>query len=562
MADRVPLLFGVKFVTFVPFFQTYSDAMHLFRSAGCLLAGILLVAFGDRLFAQNDQATPAGRAEHVVIVVWDGLRADSVDETATPTLAKFAREGTFFARHHSVYPTSTEVNGTAIATGCYPRRSGLIGNREYRPAVDPYRSFATEDLQAIRIGDAATGGNYLRVPTLAELAHAAGWRTATTSTKAVVLLQDRKARPDAGKLGEESVDLFSGNTLPESAVRDLAVSVGTPFPREIRLPNVDEDAWTTRALTQALWKDELPKISVLWLSEPDFSQHRYGPSSPQALKALASSDANLGTVLATLETRGWRDKTDVFVVSDHGFSTIGHQVDVARYLRGEGVETVNEFRAEPRTGQVLSVGLGGTVYLYAVGHDQATIRQVVEALQRSEFAGVIFTRDTLPGTLPLSAVHIDSPDAPDVAVALRWSEDRNADGLPGAIYADGERKAGQGTHATLSRYDLHNTLVANGPSFRRGFRDELPSANTDLAPTIASILGLPNVPPMDGRVLGEALAVPSSGQAAPAAPVTEKLTAAANVGGVDWQQYLQVTHYAGVEYFDEGNAVPSVPAAK
>lgn len=525
----------------------------------CLLGALLLASAGTDLLAQGAPPVPATSSEHIVVVVWDGLRADSVDETATPTLAKLAREGTFFARHHSVYPTSTEVNGTAIATGCYPAHSGVIGNREYRPAIDPYRSFATEDLQAIRIGDAATGGSYLRVPTLAELLHASGERTVTTSTKAVILLQDRKARPDAGKLEDESVDLFSGNTLPESAMRDLARVVGTPFPREVRLPNVDEDAWTTQALMQALWQPGLPKLSVLWLSEPDFSQHRFGPSSPQALKALASSDANLATVLRTLETRGWRDATDVFVVSDHGFSTIGQQVDVGKYLRGEGIDAVDEFRAEPKPGQVMVVGLGGTVYLYAAGHDRETVCQTVEALERSEFAGVVFSRDGLPGTFSLETIHIDSPDAPDVAVALRWNDDPNAAGLAGTIYADGERRPGQGTHATLSRYDLHNTLVANGPSFRRGFRDELPSANTDLAPTIARILRLANVPPMDGRVLAEAMTVPAGATPAPGAPVTEKSEASQNIGGHAWHQYLQMTKYDGVTYFDEGNAVPGAP---
>ena len=36
---------------------------------------------------------------------------------------------------------------------------------------------------------------------------------------------------------------------------------------------------------------------------------------------------------------------------------------------------------------------------------------------------------------------------------------------------------------------MHNTLVAAGPDFRAGVRDPLPSANTDLAPTILWILG-------------------------------------------------------------------------
>jgi arylsulfatase A-like enzyme len=51
---------------------------------------------------------------------------------------------------------------------------------------------------------------------------------------------------------------------------------------------------------------------------------------------------------------------------------------------------------------------------------------------------------------------------------------------------------------------VHNTLIALGPDFRDGLRDELPTGNVDVAPTIASILGL-RLPRADGRPLLEAL---------------------------------------------------------
>ena len=166
--------------------------------------------------------------------------------------------------------------------------------------------------------------------------------------------------------------------------------------------------------------------------------------------------------------------------------------------------------------------------------------------------GVIFANGGLPGTFGLGAVHIDSPDAPDVVVAMRWNDDKNANGFPGLIFSEG-RKPGQGNHATLSRYELHNTLIASGPDFRAGFRDELPSSNLDLAPTIAHILGLPNVPPMDGRVLAEAFA---SGVAPEITrPVTQRAEATREIGhDAVWRQYLQTTTYQGETYFDEGNA--------
>jgi hypothetical protein len=46
--------------------------------------------------------------------------------------------------------------------------------------------------------------------------------------------------------------------------------------------------------------------------------------------------------------------------------------------------------------------------------------------------------------------------------------------------------------------------MASGPSFKSGFYDTLPTANVDIAPTVARILDL-EMPDVQGRVLDEAL---------------------------------------------------------
>ena len=73
---------------------------------------------------------------HVVVVIWDGMRPDFVSQENTPTLWKLANGGVVFRNHHAVYPSATNVNGTALVTGVYPGRSGLIANHDYRPEID------------------------------------------------------------------------------------------------------------------------------------------------------------------------------------------------------------------------------------------------------------------------------------------------------------------------------------------------------------------------------------------------------------------------------------------
>ena len=122
--------------------------------------------------------------------------------------------------------------------------------------------------------------------------------------------------------------------------------------------------------------------------------------------------------------------------------------------------------------------------------------------------------------------------------------------MPGLLTADSPGK-NVGGHGSLSPFDMHNTLVAAGPDFRKGMTDTVPSGNTDVAPTILWLLGLrEEAGRMDGRVLGEALTVDAPAvRSSPA----RRITASRTTAGGEWSQYLQVSEVNGVRYLDEGN---------
>ena len=129
------------------------------------------------------------------------------------------------------------------------------------------------------------------------------------------------------------------------------------------------------------------------------------------------------------------------------------------------------------------------------------------------------------------------------------------------IDADWQRAAGKGTHATLSRFDMRNTLIAAGPDFRRGQIDDLPSGNVDLAPTILKILEIQSPQPMDGRVLSEALVKSASRTDSSRGeidqqtvkPQTETIEATESFSTGRWRQTLQVSHLGSTMYLDQGN---------
>lgn len=504
---------------------------------------IVIMAVPFAGFAANQ-----GQAEHIVVVVWDGMRPDFISREHTPTLYQLAQEGTFFEKHHPVYISTTEVNGTALNTGEHPEHSGIIANVEYRPQIDRTKPIAMEDEASVRQGDLVSNGHYIAVPTLAEIVQHNGFLTTITGTKSIALLLDR-AKERSSDNTKASVDFFKGNILPASAMDAMvAANGGEPFPAEITYPNVAQDAWTTKGLVKGLWKNGVPKFSVLWMSDPDYTQHDSSPGSPQALGALESVDRNLAMVLRTLKEKGARDKTDVLVVSDHGFSTVEHSVNVADLLKQAGFNAAKKF-SDPQRGDVVVVGLGGSVSLYVIGHDEAIIRKLINFCEKSDFAGVIFSHLAAKGTFPLGLVHVDSTNSPDVLISMRWNAGTNSFGTPGLFVGDTNKK---GAHGSLSPYDMHNTLVAAGPDFRSGFRDDLPTGNIDLAPTILWILGLQAPQKMDGRILSEALV---NMEATTDKPEQKTVKASDEGEGFQWQQYLKISSIAGTAYFDEGNAI-------
>ena len=500
---------------------------------------------------------PAKPQPHVVILVWDGMRPDFVTEQNTPTLWKLAGEGVTFRNHHAVYPSATMVNGTAMMTGVYPGRSGIIANHVYRPDIDPKHTIDVERSSVVKKGDEISGGKYIAVPTIAELVQAAGGRSVITAAKTVGLLLDRnvghafrstsvsgtQALPSQAG-ANNSVTLFAGKALPALALDLITEKLG-PFPSAV----LQQDSWTTKALLDVLWRDGVPRFSVLWLGEPDLTEHGTSPGSPAAMAAIKSADENLGAVLSALDARQARDTTDVFVVSDHGFSTIKRSIDLPKILKEAGLSAATEFKEEPKPGHLMMAGNGGSVLFYVTGHDAAVTRRLVEFLQQSDFAGVIFTRQAMEGTFTLEQAKIHNDHAPDVVMAFRWEPSKNQFGVPGMIDADWQRAAGKGTHVTLSRFDMHNMLIASGPDFKRGTTNDLPSGNVDVAPTVLQILGLKPAEKMDGRILFEAMTVATPSQK----HETKTIEATKHFQSGTWRQSLQISRVGSTIYFDEGS---------
>src|SRR5215470_6909362 len=98
-----------------------------YAAALCALAGCAAAPASGR--------PAAGVARNVIILVWDGLRPDAIDEALTPNLARLRAAGVDFTDNHSTYPTFTMTNSASFATGAYPDATGYYGNVVWAPAA-------------------------------------------------------------------------------------------------------------------------------------------------------------------------------------------------------------------------------------------------------------------------------------------------------------------------------------------------------------------------------------------------------------------------------------------
>ena len=177
------------------------------------------------------------------------------------------------------------------------------------------------------------------------------------------------------------------------------------------------------------------------------------------------------------------------------------------------------------TDAVVVAANGGSDYLYVPGHDPALIKRIVDILQRREEYGAIFVDSrygAIAGTFMMKDANLESSTRrdngqPDIVVSFASDETVTVQGKTGIEF---ESVGGQrGMHGSFGTTDVHNTLIASGPSFQKGLVYAGPSGNVDVAPTVAWLLGL-TMPQADGRILNETLIKPNSSSAVSTLPHT------------------------------------------
>src|SRR6266700_8357945 len=105
--------------------ESISRGRFFMRHALVLLsASFFTLAAGA---AAADNATP----HNLILFVPDGLRALKVTPETAPAMAEIRDKGVNFKNSHSLFPTFTMANGSAMSTGHYLGDTGTFSNTIY-----------------------------------------------------------------------------------------------------------------------------------------------------------------------------------------------------------------------------------------------------------------------------------------------------------------------------------------------------------------------------------------------------------------------------------------------
>jgi len=414
-----------------------------------------------------------------ILVILDGLRRDLVTRRTTPRLAAFAERSEQFAAHRTVFPSCTRVVSASLATGCHPARHGLQGNTMAlmeNGRLVRHDAGRPDFLQHKR----RVTGRALAVPTLAErLTDSGGAIIFSNVSPGAAYAHD----PDGFGRVYHRAGSFGRDRVPLPEDEQLRVTLDVAGDR----------AMTERFIREAVLPSDPPALAVLWLGEPDATQHALPMGSPGHLAVLREADRNAGRVMDAVATLADRDDVLLLIGSDHGHQTVTGVIDIDEELVAAGLKESLE------STDVVVASNGTSALLYVHPDFVARTPLVGDFLANQEWA------ETVLDSGALASVGQARDHGLAFAVSMRASEQPNAYGVAGTSLVaeragDKADVLGSGQHGGLGAGEQAPFLMIDGAGFSHGVARQEPSCIIDIAPTILTHLGLP-ASGMDGRPL-------------------------------------------------------------
>jgi hypothetical protein len=429
-----------------------------------VIGAVALAASGLSMTAGADGAAP-----HVIVISIDGMKPETYTERGlaqVPTLQRLAARGVFASGVVGVLPTLTFPSHTTLITGVPPAVHGIYNNRILDPENRSYGAWYWY-------------ARDIKVPTLTGALRARGLTTAAVSWPASVGFDIDFLVPE---FSPQSLAELRPLSRPATLLDEVEAA------REHALPWPLTDA--ARAEIAAwIFRAHRPNLMLLHLVDTDTAQHYYGPRSREALASMAAADRHVATVLDAVHAAGLRARTDIVIVSDHGFIPAGQRLELNTLFKREGWLQVDE-QGRVTQWEVYFQASGGSGFVFLKNTDDVKtrnrVRTILDAVASDPANGV----ERVLSTEDLRALGAD----PRASFAVDMRSGFYAGGGSSALIVQATGRGGHGNDP--SRPDLHASLIMAGPLVPRS-GDLGIVRMTQIAPTIAAWFGVGLSPKAD-----------------------------------------------------------------
>lgn len=352
-----------------------------------------------------------------ILISIGGFRADYLTNYSDflPHLNELALEGVSAQSMTPIFPTLTYPNHWALVTGLNGESNGIVANIMYDPVLNESFSYLNVN---------QTNSKWYWGEPIWTTLQKLGWKSATYFWPG----SEQEINGHKPSLSKA----YNQSETSKERVKGLLKWFSYP-------------------------EAQIASFYTLYFDIVDLEGHTYGPDSQynRTIKdALAEVNAAIGDLTNGLSKIGFREKTNIIIVSDHGMT----QLSPSRIIFLDEIPNVDLSKATFLT-------LGATTFM---NPPAAKVREYYESLKK-----VAHMKTYLKEELPNEFFIKNNVRTTSIVLLadLGWSITTRKE------YNDNNKKYIGGGHGySNTEYDMRTIFIASGPAFKKNFT--FPQINT------------------------------------------------------------------------------------
>jgi len=424
----------------------------------------------------------SNKAQYVIAISVDALHAADLKQLKSlSNFNQIMEKGSYIKEMVGIYPSLTYPTHVSIMTGTYPDKHGIYANEKNQPGVLMQEWY--------------WHARNIKVPTITELAVKHKKKVGVLFWPVMAGAKIHYNCPEIWPVRDREIQLFlslrNGTPL---FLMDCYLRYGKILKGKEQ-PNLDD---FTTACAGHMIRCKKPHLLLIHLIELDHERHIRGQSSHGISAVLDRQNNRIGQIMDAVKQAGIYKDTAFLIFGDHGFLDFHSRICINTVLVKEGLITLDN----------KSNVLDWKAYVNSCdGSAQVYLRDPDDTLVSSKVLDIL---------LQLKNAHCDGIEA--VYTKTDAALKRTAGDFEFMLEAKkGYAFANEWTGELIQQRDGDYVATHGYDPMKPGYRTMMLAAGAgicqeiiaaanivDLAPTMASLLGIP-FPPVDGRVLKEIL---------------------------------------------------------